>query len=68
MRRGRKVKFPFPKQDQEMMRLFRDLIEAGEFRPLINRRYPLEEIVDAYRYVETGQKAGNVVITVVPAN
>ncbi|MFD6304643.1 zinc-binding dehydrogenase [Streptomyces sp. NPDC060223] len=51
-----------------MMRLFRDLIEAGEFRPLINRRYPLEEIVDAYRYVETGQKAGNVVITVVPAN
>ncbi|MFJ2832305.1 NAD(P)-dependent alcohol dehydrogenase [Streptomyces sp. NPDC087263] len=63
--RGRKVKFPFPKQDQEMMRFLGDLIEAGEFRPLIDRRYPLEEIVDAYRYVETGQKTGNVVITVV---
>ncbi|WP_326719218.1 NAD(P)-dependent alcohol dehydrogenase [Streptomyces sp. NBC_00243] len=64
--RGRKVKFPFPKQDQEMVRYFRDLMEAGEFRPVIDRRYPLEQIVDAYRYVETGRKIGNVVITVVP--
>ena len=62
--RGRKVKFPFPKQDQEMVRYFRDLMEAGEFRPVIDRRYPLEQIVDAYRYVETGRKIGNVVITV----
>jgi NADPH:quinone reductase-like Zn-dependent oxidoreductase len=66
--RGRKVKFPLPKQDQEMVRYFRDLIEAGEFRPVIDRRYPLEQIVDAYRYVETGRKIGNVVITVVPPN
>ncbi|GHE36304.1 NAD(P)-dependent alcohol dehydrogenase [Streptomyces capitiformicae] len=64
--RGRKVKFPFPKQDQEMVRYLRDLIEAGEFRPVIDRRYPLDEIVDAHRYVETGQKIGNVVITVRP--
>ncbi|MEU8859967.1 NAD(P)-dependent alcohol dehydrogenase [Streptomyces umbrinus] len=66
--RGRKVKFPFPKQDQEMVRYFRDLVEAGEFRPVIDRRYPLEQIVDAHRYVETGQKIGNVVIIVVPPN
>lgn len=66
--RGRKVKFPVPKQDQEMMRYFRDLMESGEFRPVIDRRYPLEQIVDAYRYVETGRKIGNVVITVVPPN
>ncbi|WP_416986216.1 NAD(P)-dependent alcohol dehydrogenase [Streptomyces sp. T028] len=66
--RGRKVKFPFPRQDQEMVRYFRDLIEAGEFRPVIDRRYPLEQIVDAYRYVETGRKIGNVVISVVPPN
>ncbi|MEU0641352.1 zinc-binding dehydrogenase [Streptomyces umbrinus] len=66
--RGRKVKFPFPKQDQEMVRCFRDLMEAGEFRPVIDRRYPLEQIVDAHRYVETGQKIGNVVIIVVSPN
>jgi NADPH:quinone reductase-like Zn-dependent oxidoreductase len=64
--RGRKVKFPFPEQDQEMVRYLRDLIEAGAFRPVIDRRYPLDEIVDAHRYVETGQKIGNVVITVRP--
>jgi NADPH:quinone reductase-like Zn-dependent oxidoreductase len=66
--RGRKVKFPFPTQNQEMVRSFRDLMEAGEFRPVVDRRYPLEQIADAYRYVETGQKTGNVVITVVPPN
>ncbi|MFF5007936.1 NAD(P)-dependent alcohol dehydrogenase [Streptomyces phaeochromogenes] len=64
--RGRKVKFPFPKQDQEMARYFRGLMESGEFSPVIDRRYALEQIVDAYRYVETGQKIGNVVIIVVP--
>ncbi|MER5385721.1 NAD(P)-dependent alcohol dehydrogenase [Streptomyces sp. NPDC002688] len=66
--RGRRVKFPFPKQDQKIVRHFRDLMESGEFRPVIDRRYPLEHIVDAYRYVEGGQKIGNVVITVVPPN
>ncbi|MEU6307518.1 zinc-binding dehydrogenase [Streptomyces chartreusis] len=43
-----------------------ELIEAGCFRPVIDRRYPLERIADAYRYDETGQKTGGVVITVVP--
>lgn len=66
--RGRKVRFPLPKHDQEMVRHLRDLIESGEFRPVIDRRYPLERIVDAYRYVETGRKIGNVVVTVVPPN
>ena len=40
-------------------------MENGEFTPVIDRRYSLEEIVAAYRYVESGQKVGNVVITVV---
>jgi NADPH:quinone reductase-like Zn-dependent oxidoreductase len=41
-----------------------DLMESGAFKPVIDRRYPLDEIVEAYRYVETGQKVGSVVITV----
>jgi NADPH:quinone reductase-like Zn-dependent oxidoreductase len=40
------------------------MMEAGRFRPLIDRTYPLHRIVDAYRYVETGQKVGNVVVAV----
>ncbi|MGW3345796.1 NAD(P)-dependent alcohol dehydrogenase [Nonomuraea rubra] len=61
---GRRVRFPFPKHDAGTARHFKELIESGEFRPVIDRQYPLDEIVDAYRYVETGQKTGNVVITV----
>ena len=49
------------------MRYLRREIESGAFKPLIDRRYPLEEIVEAYRYVETGRKVGNVVITVEPS-
>jgi NADPH:quinone reductase-like Zn-dependent oxidoreductase len=64
--RRSKVLFAFPKIDQQMLDYVRQLMEAGEFRPLVDRRYPLAEIVEAYRYVETGRKIGNVVIVVDP--
>jgi NADPH:quinone reductase-like Zn-dependent oxidoreductase len=47
----------------EDLRLLALLAEAGEFRPVIDRRYPFEQIADAHSYVETGRKKGNVVIT-----
>jgi NADPH:quinone reductase-like Zn-dependent oxidoreductase len=65
---GKKVMFPIPRQDQDMARYFKNLIESGQFKPFIDRTYPLDQIVEAYKYVETGQKIGNVVISVVPSN
>lgn len=61
---GKKVRFPFPSHDQEMIRHIRDLLESGAFDPVIDRRMPLDDIVEAYRYVESGRKVGNVVIVV----
>jgi NADPH:quinone reductase-like Zn-dependent oxidoreductase len=49
-----------------MVRYIRELMESGKFKPVIDRTYPLDRIVEAYRYVETGQKTGNVVISVEP--
>ncbi|GAA3795494.1 NAD(P)-dependent alcohol dehydrogenase [Sphaerisporangium flaviroseum] len=65
---GKKVRFPLPREDQATARYFAELIESGDFKPVIDRRYPLDEIVEAYHYVETGQKTGNVVLSIRPQN
>ena len=61
---GRKMIFVFPYKDPEAIRYLKEFIASGRFRPVLDRTYPLDQIVEAYRFVETGQKLGNVVIAV----
>jgi NADPH:quinone reductase-like Zn-dependent oxidoreductase len=65
---GRRVRFPIPRQDQGTVTYLKERIESGAFKPLIDRRYRLDQIVEAYRYVETGRKVGSVVITIDSGN
>jgi NADPH:quinone reductase-like Zn-dependent oxidoreductase len=62
---GKKVLFPIPFIKKEDVVFLKTLVEQKEFKPVMDRQYPLEEIVEAYRYVEKGHKIGNVIISIV---
>ncbi len=65
---SRKVIFAIPFNMKRSLFLIKDLIEQGKFKPVIDRKYPLDKIAEAYEYVATGQKTGNVVITFEDSN
>lgn len=62
---GKRLLFPIPSISKEDVQLLKELAENGEFKPVIDSSYKLDEIVEAYKYVETGQKTGNVIIKII---
>jgi NADPH:quinone reductase-like Zn-dependent oxidoreductase len=60
----RRIVSSWPRYEKEDVHLLERLLETGEYRAVIDRTYPLEQVVEATRYVETWQKTGNVVLTV----
>jgi NADPH:quinone reductase-like Zn-dependent oxidoreductase len=61
---SRRAKLGMGRYHKEDLVLVKELVEAGKYRPVIDRRYALDEVVEAVRYVEAGEKTGNVVLRV----
>jgi len=62
---GKRVLFPIPVIDKDEVIFFKGLVESGAFRPVIDRQYTMGQIVEAYHYVGSGQKTGNVILRIV---
>lgn len=62
--RGKRVLFPIPRINKEIITYLKNLVVSGKFKPIIDRVYTLEQIIDAFTYVESGQKVGNVIINI----
>ena len=60
----RRVRFPLGRWTREDLLFLKELMETGRYRAVVDRTYPLEDVVEATTYVETGQKTGNVVLVV----
>ena len=60
---GKKVVFPYPNKHQISIDLVKKLMDEGKFKPVIDKTYSLNDIVDAFTYAESGEKTGNIVIT-----
>ena len=62
---GKRVLFPIPTINKQDVLILKELVENGEYKPIIDKQYKLDQIVEAYKYVESGQKIGNVILKIV---
>ena len=63
---SKRVRSGIGRRRKEDVEFLKQLIEAGEFRAVVDRRYPMNQAAEAHRYVETWHKGGNVVLTIAP--
>ena len=61
---GKKVKFPVPYKKEISVSIIQNMLQQKTFKPMMDREYPLEDIVEAFNYVESGQKIGNVLLKI----